>query len=82
MAIPGTDITGGLCSSTTSRGCPAGGGQVVNQGGGPTGSQGSSATGSSSPAPAPDKGKEEQVRVVLDDDEVSFDEDESLWLRL
>jgi uncharacterized protein involved in propanediol utilization len=38
--------------------------------------------GSSGPAPAPDKGKEEQVRVILDDNEVSSDGDEALWIRL
>jgi hypothetical protein len=75
-----------------SSGCAAGGhdrggSPRVGRGGvpvgcGPAGScSGASASGrGGSPAAAPGKGK--QARVVLDDDEVSFDEDEPLQKRL
>jgi hypothetical protein len=63
-------------------GGPVGGGR----GGSPAGgcgdvlasSRGSDPDGGSSPAPTPGKGKDKQVRVVLDDDEVSFDKDAPL----
>jgi hypothetical protein len=65
---------------------PAGDGSVGGQGSGPAGGQGgglagdrgSGAAGGSGHASAPSKGKEKQVWVVLDDDEVSSDEDEPL----
>jgi hypothetical protein len=62
-------------------GVPAGGGPASSHSGTPTGSGGGGPIGGSSPAPAPGKGK--HVRVVLDADEVSSDEDEPMqkWLR-
>jgi hypothetical protein len=61
-----------------------GGGPADGQGGFPAGDRGGGLIGGSGPAPALGKGKDKQVRVVLDDDEVSFDEDAPLqkWLRL
>jgi hypothetical protein len=62
-------------------GVRASNGPTSGQGGIPTGDRGSGPTGDSGLALAPSKGK--QVHVVLDDDEVSSDEDEPLqkWLR-
>jgi hypothetical protein len=61
---------------------PAGDGSVGGQGSGPAGGlaggRGTGAAGGSGHASAPSKGKEKQVWVVLDDDEVSSDEDEPL----
>jgi hypothetical protein len=51
-----------------------GGGPARERGGVPAGSRGGGLGGGSGPAPAPGKGK--QARVILDDDEVSYDEDE------
>jgi hypothetical protein len=71
---------GGLAS-----GGPAGGrvgGPVGGRGGATTGDQGGNSAGGSDPAPSPGKGKDKQVQVVLDDDEVSFDEDVPLQKRL
>jgi hypothetical protein len=55
--------------------CPVGGGPTGTCSGTPA-----SGLGGSSPGGAPGKGK--QARVILDDDEVSFDEDEPLQKRL
>jgi hypothetical protein len=56
-----------------------GGGPAGSRSGAPAGGQGG-ATGISSTTPAPGTGK--QTRVILDDDEVSSDEDEPLQKRL
>jgi hypothetical protein len=57
-------------------GIPAGGGPAGSRSGAPVGGQGGGPAGGSSPALAPSKGK--QVRIILNNDEVSFDEDEPL----
>jgi hypothetical protein len=61
-------------------GVPAGGGLVGSRSGTPAGGRGGGPVGDSSTALAPGKGK--HARVVLDDDEVSSDEDEPLQKRL
>jgi hypothetical protein len=58
----------------------AGGGPTGSHSGAPAGGRGGGPTGGSSAAPAPGKGK--QAHVILDDDEVSSDEDEPLQKRL
>jgi hypothetical protein len=55
-------------------GVPVGGGPTGSRNGAPAGGRGGSPAGSSSAAPTPGKGK--QTHVVLDDDEVSSDEDD------
>jgi hypothetical protein len=67
VVIPGIGGLGGAFDGRRWGGDPAGGG-------GPAGGSG--------PAPALGKGMEKHVRVVLDDDEVSSDEDAPLqkWL--
>jgi hypothetical protein len=61
-------------------GIPAGGGPAGSRSGTPASGRGGSPAGNSSPTAAPGKGK--QAHVILDDDEVSFDEDEPLQKRL
>jgi hypothetical protein len=63
VVIPGA---GGLAGATSGHG----------QGGGPAGCRGGGPTGGSGPSLAPSKGK--HAHVILDNDEVSFDEDEPL----
>jgi hypothetical protein len=62
VTIPGVTVTG-------DRGGTTGGGR---------GGRGPGGSGSPSSTPAPGKGKGVSTRVVHDDDEVSFDEDEPL----
>jgi hypothetical protein len=89
MVIPGLgDLGGAVGGHNRGGGLPASRGGVLI-GGGPAGSlsgapvsgRGGGPTGGSSAAPAFGKGK--QMRVILDDDEVSSDEDEHLqkWQR-
>jgi hypothetical protein len=59
---------------------PTGGGLAGSRSGASASGRGGGPAGGSSPAAAPGKGK--QVCVVLDDDEVSSDEDEPLQKRL
>jgi hypothetical protein len=61
-------------------GIPASGGLAEGRGGVSAGGWGGGPGGGSGPAPAPGKGK--QARVVLDDDEVSSDEDKPLQKQL
>jgi hypothetical protein len=56
--------------------------QRGDRGGVPAGDRVGGPAGGFGPAPAPSKGKEKQVRVVLDDDEVSYDEDAPLQKRV
>jgi hypothetical protein len=60
-------------------GVPIGGGPVGSRSGAPVGGRGGAA-GDSSTAPSPSNGK--QTHVILDDNEVSSDEDEPLQKRL
>jgi hypothetical protein len=83
MVIPGLGSPGGAAGG---HGPPAGhggilvgGGPVGSCSGAPAGGRGGAAGGSSA-APSPGKGK--QTCVILDDDEVSSDEDEPLLKRL
>jgi hypothetical protein len=83
----GGGVAGGLGGiSADGRGGPAsggpGGGPASGHGGAPTGGRGGHLAGGSDLAPTPGKGKDKQVRVVLDDDEVSSDEDTPLQKRL
>jgi hypothetical protein len=55
-------------------GTPVGGGLAGSRSGTPADGRGGGYTGSSSTALAPGRGK--QTHVILDDEEVSFDEDE------
>jgi hypothetical protein len=79
MVIPGLDGSRGATGGRGHRGVPAGGGPTGSHSGSPVGGRGGATNGSS--AVAPSKGK--QTRVILDDDEISSDEDEPLqkWLR-
>jgi hypothetical protein len=61
-------------------GIPVGGGPADSRSGASAGGQGGSPTGGSSVAPTPNTGK--QTCVILNDDEVSSDEDEPLQKRL
>jgi hypothetical protein len=61
-------------------GIPVGGGPAGSYSGAPTGGRGGGPAGGSSTAPAPSKGK--GTHVILDDDEVSSDEDKPLHKRL
>jgi hypothetical protein len=72
VAIARIDVSNGLGDATGGRG----GAVVGGRGGGPIGGRGSGAAGSFGSALAPGKGKEKHVRVILDDDKVSSDEDE------
>jgi hypothetical protein len=71
VVIPGVGI---LASATSGHG--QGGGPVGCRGGISAGGRGGGPTGGSGPSLAPSKGK--QAHVILDNDEVSFDEDEPL----
>jgi hypothetical protein len=81
VVIPGPGDPGGAVGGHGYGGGPSAGRGCVLAGGGPTGScsdtpvgvRGGSPAGGSGPASAPGKGK--QVRVILDNDEVSSDED-------
>jgi hypothetical protein len=86
VVIPGPGGPGGAAGGH-SHGCvPLGGGPAGSRSGGPAGSRsgapaggrGGAAGGSSTTAP----GKGKQTRVILDDDEVSSDEDEPLQKRM
>jgi hypothetical protein len=83
VVIPGPSGPGGAAGGHGHGGVPVGGGPAGSRSGAPTGGRGGTADGSSaagsSSAAAPGKGK--QTRVVLDDDEVSSDEDEPLQKR-
>jgi hypothetical protein len=61
-------------------GVPTGVGPTSSRSGAPAGSRGGGPASGSSPAPTPGKGK--QAHVVLDDDEVSSNEDKPLQKRL
>jgi hypothetical protein len=63
-------------------GGPVHGGPASGQGSGPADGRGGDPAGGFDPALAPSKGKDKQVWVVLDDDEVSSDEDAPLQKRL
>jgi hypothetical protein len=86
VVIPGPDGSGGTAGGHDSGGSPpvgrggipVGGGPVGSRSGAPAGDQGGTAGGSSAAAP----GKGKQTRVILDDDEVSSNEDEPLQKRL
>jgi hypothetical protein len=85
VVIPGPGGPGGAAGGHGGGGLPAcrggvpvGDGPVGSRRGAPMGGRGGAAGGSS--AVAPDKGK--QMRVILDDNEVSSDEDEPLQKRL
>jgi hypothetical protein len=69
---------GGLAGATG--GHDRGGGLTRGCGGVPTGGHGGSLGGGFDPTPAPGKGK--QVCVILNDDEVSSDEDDPQQKRL
>jgi hypothetical protein len=84
VVIPGPDGTAGGHGHgggppVGRGGVPVGGGPAGSRSSAPAGGRGGTAGGSS--ATAPNKGK--QTRVILDDDEVSSNEDEPLqkWLR-
>jgi hypothetical protein len=81
MTISEATVTGGRCGTTGGGrgGRPVGSGLA---GGGLAGGRGRGGSGSPSSAPALGKGKGVSVRVIHDDDEVSFDEDEPLQARL
>jgi hypothetical protein len=74
----GHDRGGGL--PTGRGGAPVGGGLAGSRSGTPAGGRGGGYTGGSSTALAPGRGK--QMHVILDDEEVSFDEDEPLQKQL
>jgi hypothetical protein len=86
MVIPRPGGLGGIAGghsrgggpSAGHRGVPVGGGAAGSRSGAsaPAGGRGGDPTSGSIAASAPGKGK--QARVVLDDDEVSSDEDEPL----
>jgi hypothetical protein len=78
VVIPGL---GGLSDAAGGHdlgGVPAGDGRAGSRSGAPVSGRGGTAGGSSAAAP----GKGKLTRVILDDDEISFDEDEPLqkWL--
>jgi hypothetical protein len=81
--MPGLDGLGGAAGGhNRGGGPPVGCGSVPagSHSGTPAGGRGGSLVGGSSPGPAPGKGK--QARVVLDDDEVSSNEDEHVQKQL
>jgi hypothetical protein len=78
VVIPGSDGTGGVTGGHSHGGVPAGGGPAGGRSGASAGGQGGT-TGSSSAAAL---GKGKQTCVILDDDEVSSNEDEPLQKRL
>jgi hypothetical protein len=78
VGIPGAGVLAGAADGHGQGSGPAGGCGGVPTSGGPAGGRGGVLAGG--PAPAPGKGK--QARVVLDDDDVSSDEDEPLQKRL
>jgi hypothetical protein len=89
VVIHGDGVLGGAAGGRGQGGGPAGvrGGSSADDrggpvGGGPAGGQGGDPTGGFSPALAPVKGKDKHVWVVLDDDEVSSDEDAPLQKQL
>jgi hypothetical protein len=61
---------------------PDSGGMIGGRGGALAGGRGGGPASGSDPALAPSKGKDKQVWVVLDDDEVLFDDDAPLQKRL
>jgi hypothetical protein len=84
VVIPGPGGPGGAAGGHSRGGgplaghgdIPAGGGLAGSRSGAPVDDRGGGPASGFGPAPAPGKGKQE--RVVLDDDEVSSDEDEPL----
>jgi hypothetical protein len=74
VIIPGLGGPGGATGGHGHGGVPAGGGSACSRSGAPAGGRGGAAGSSSSMAP----GKGKQMYVILDDDEVSSDEDEPL----
>jgi hypothetical protein len=78
VVIPGLGCPSGGAGGHSHGGVPAGGGPAGSHSGAPAGSRGG-AIGDSSAAAL---GKGKQTRIILDDDEVSFDEDEPMQKRL
>jgi hypothetical protein len=78
VVIPGPGGPGGAAGGHSHGGVPLGGGPAGSRSGAPAGGRGGAAGGSSTTAP----GKGKQTRVILDDDEVSSDEDEPLQKRM
>jgi hypothetical protein len=78
VIIPGLGGPGGTTGGHGHGGVPAGGGPAGSCSGAPVGDRGG-ATGSSSVTAL---GKGKQMCIILDDDEVSSDEDEPLQKRL
>jgi hypothetical protein len=78
VVIPRLGGPGGTAGGHDHEGVPAGGGPAGSRSGASAGGQGGAADGSSAMA----LGKGKQTRVILDDDEVSSDEDEPLQKRL
>jgi hypothetical protein len=74
----GATSSGGVVGGHGHGGVSVGSGPAGSRSGAPAGGRGGAVGGSSVAAP----GKGKQTRVVLDDDEVSFDEDEPLQKRL
>jgi hypothetical protein len=84
VVIPGSGGTGGAAGGHGHRAIPVGSGSAGSRSGAPVGSRGGT-TGSSSAAggsSATAAGKGKQTHVVLNDNEVSCDEDETLQKRL
>jgi hypothetical protein len=78
VVIPRLGGPGGTAGGHDHEGVPAGGGPAGSRSGASAGGQGGAADGSSAMA----LGKGKQTRVILDDDEVSSDEDEPLQKQL
>jgi hypothetical protein len=74
VVIPRPGGPGGTAGGHAHGGVPTGGGPVGSRSGTPAGGRGGVVDGSSAAAP----GKGKQTRVILNDDEVSSDEDEPL----
>jgi hypothetical protein len=78
VVIPGFGGTGGVTGGHSHGGVPAGGGPAGSRSGASAGGQGGTTGGSSTAA----LGKGKQTCVILDDDEVSSNEDEPLQKQL
>jgi hypothetical protein len=78
VVIPGLGGPSGAADGHGHGGAPVGGGPACSRSGAPAGGRGGAAGSSSAAA----LGKGKQTRIILDDDEVSFDEDEPLQKRL
>jgi hypothetical protein len=78
VVIPGPGGPSGAAGGHGHRGVPAGGGPAGSRSGASAGGRGGAADGSSAVA----LGKGKQTRVILDDDEVSSDEDKPLQKQL